>query len=64
MSFYRFVKYGVLVRDDHPLALYAGNRRLSPAPKIVWWFPWNWIVCAALLPVAVFSIVRKWAAAR
>lgn len=59
MRIYRFARYGVLVRDDHPLALYVGNRRLSPPPKLVWWFPWNWLVCAALLPSAIFIALRK-----
>jgi hypothetical protein len=59
MSIYRFERFGSLWRDDHPLALYAGNRRLSPAPKLVWWWPLNWFAVVIVLPQAVFSALIK-----
>ncbi|NIX75408.1 hypothetical protein [Microvirga terricola] len=58
MSMYRFGRFGSLLRDDHPIALYVGGRRLSPPPRLVWWFPWNWVVAAIALPIAVVRAVR------
>lgn len=59
MSVYRFRK-GTLWRDDHPLALYAGSRRLSPPEVLVWWWPLNWLaVLFYAIPVASFKAIRN-----
>ena len=53
--------YGLpwFVKDKHPMALYVGNRRLSPGPSIVFWFPLNWlwiVVCLLLSPWKFYSM--------
>ena len=58
-SIYEFERFGALVRDDHPLALYAGGRRLSPQPVIVWWWPWNWVLLVVFSPVILYRVARK-----
>ena len=39
--------------------IYIGNRRITPEPTIVWWFPSNWIVVPAIilfgLPILAFK---------
>jgi hypothetical protein len=57
-SIYRFNKLGTLWRDDHPLALYAGTRRLSPRPRLVWWWPVNWVAVVLVLPPVILDMLR------
>lgn len=59
MGIYRFRRFGTLWRDDHPLALYAGNRRLSPPEVLVWWWPINWVAFAIALPFAIYDVISK-----
>lgn len=59
MRVYRFGRFGSLLRDDHPLALYAGTRRLSPRPALVLWYPWNWVLFIILMPAVLFRIARS-----
>lgn len=59
MGIYRF-RMGTLWRDDDPMALYAGNRRLSPPEALVWWWPVNWLAVVFLaVPILIFRAVRK-----
>jgi hypothetical protein len=51
---YYFMR-GMFVRDDHPMALYTGSKRLSPPPTVVWWFPSNWLV----VPILLAAVVAK-----
>lgn len=55
---YRFRKFGTLWRDDHPMALYAGSRRLSPPEVFVWWWPVNWLAITILSPWLLFVGIR------
>jgi hypothetical protein len=59
VSLYRFGRFGALMRDDHPLALYAGSKRLSPPPEIVLWFPWNWVLMLVFLPWALIQVWKE-----
>lgn len=64
MSMYRFGRFGALMRDDHPLALYAGNKRLSPPAEIVGWWPWNWVLMIVLMPWALWKVWQDYRASR
>lgn len=59
MSLYRFGRFGTLLRDDHPFALYSGSKRLSPPPTPVWWWPMNWLAGFVMLPWIAMDVVRN-----
>ena len=60
MRHYYFAKYGTLMRDDHPFAIYAGKKRLSPPPVFAWWWPINWVAIAILAPVVAYDyLIRR-----
>jgi len=54
---YRFEKYGCLFKYNG-IPLYVGNYCITKR-KIVWWFPWNWIIVIVALPVAAIMAIKK-----
>lgn len=54
---YRFEKYGSLWKYNG-IPMYAGSLCISPR-KMVWWFPWNWILVLFALPLAVCRAIKK-----
>jgi hypothetical protein len=59
MSVYYFRRYGTLWCDKHPMALYAGGKRLSPEATPVLWWPVNWLVLLIALPRAMLAARAK-----
>ena len=60
MTMYRFARFGTLLREDG-LPLYSGRTRISKPPRIVWWWPVNWIVFVAVtVAVAPTIAAERW----
>lgn len=55
MSIYRFGRFCALLREDG-MPVYAGRVRISKPPRIVWWWPVNWVV----LPVLGAWVLACW----
>lgn len=53
----KWQKYGSLWSYSG-IPVYIGGRLITKS-RMVWWWPWNWVVIAAALPFVVWRMLRK-----
>lgn len=59
MYYFTKFRYGakILIRDEQPLALYCGSRRIGPQPKIVWWFLPNIVILVLVVIIRSIELI-------
>ena len=50
-------RFPILVKGQS-MALFIGNRRLGPTPKIVWWYPPNWVLLLVLIILSPIALIK------